>query len=881
MDRAQAIDQFQTLNHVRIARLSELFPVKNHAFLKILPLLLHTNSVALLGYTGEDTPAGIVDYQPANATIDAIKKLDHTFQYKRHSLHQYPIQGLYLINQNGILNFQADTQFELWLVYTEPLSETLIKQLQQKIITICEWAQSLGIKLNPRLLGHDSLINTLNAFELDRFYHSGLVLAGCVPSWWHTTPDEDVSQTFSIVDLRQVSASSMLDFGAISSIEAQTVFDITALDLDSAMNNGLEAGLTLVHLNHQLKQFPAIPWLSPNLKQAIYNGVTDPLLLDPNTLKLQIISTTSIEGEFLSLAQQSFYVLCEEHLSKTVSQSRYPWRRDFVAQQLSYWQWHTDLSQKLDQRYQSQYRQSLNEFEQIHEQIALLIHSLFAFAKQHKLHIQSRRIALEKKYKALFETLPDTVQCLPDPFLPIVPEQHLYLYRRHIDDDWYINDIALNTSKQSALYQHNSLIRVLAWAINNQLLASSTHLKVADQTYKITHRLVLELVQQLISSPLGNTHQQQLSTTITTEAEIQHVVLFINLEHQPVRKLSQQGLKLSSLQSDPLNYSNSKQSLVTKIESLIYSQQGQWHHFVHSGMSSPLKILSMILRWQPQQKTIPKASCWCPSEYYGKEIDDRIAGLFNEVATHYNSNPTNGEYLISIDNQLYKLQWQEGSCDYFPLSKNKSLFQYLAQAKLSFIATQVDQSLDSNGLLNMLLAQQTENVISVFLYKQNQYTTVYILNELGGLYRQHVTGLTETTLVSHFQWFFDTINISAEISTIQFFRLEHQQNSAWKISTISLNLLLKKEGYLPVIVEMTSADDNAPCVIHCGPKVFKGLANDNKLFKQVGELVLSLRKTNKPYPLYITQLSFEQNGPYTSHPYIIQKQRLEYLLNKM
>lgn len=79
---------------------------------------------------------------------------------------------------------------------------------------------------------------------------------------------------------------------------------------------------------------------------------------------------------------------------------------------------------------------------------------------------------------------------------------------------------------------------------------------------------------------------------------------------------------------------------------------------------------------------------------------------------------------------------------------------------------------------------------------------------------------------------------------------------------------------------MDSADDNAQCKICCGTEIFEGAANDKSIFDNVKNLVLRLRQTHQRYPLYITELSFRQENGLATNQYILQKQRLEQLLNQ-
>jgi len=65
------------------------------------------------------------------------------------------------------------------------------------------------------------------------------------------------------------------------------------------------------------------------------------------------------------------------------------------------------------------------------------------------------------------------------------------------------------------------------------------------------------------------------TSNLNRPAEIDSVLLFANLEHHTNSSLNQQGLELASLQADPLNYANSKQTLLASVEGLIYSSWGR------------------------------------------------------------------------------------------------------------------------------------------------------------------------------------------------------------------------------------------------------------------------------------------------------------------
>ena len=153
-----------------------------------------------------------------------------------------------------------------------------------------------------------------------------------------------------------------------------------------------------------------------------------------------------------------------------------------------------------------------------------------------------------------------------------------------------------------------------------------------------------------------------------------------------------------------------------------------------------------------------------------------------------------------------------------------------------------------------------------------------MIDELGNIINQQFEGLTESTLITHFYHFLSTIKLKNTISRLRFYRLNKMKDH-WTTNAIAIQTP-PTQGYLPVTIEMESADDNAHCKICCGAECFHGAANDKRLFDRVRDLVLRLRKSHQRYPLYITELTFNQEISLATNQYLLQKQRLEQLLNQ-
>ena len=601
--------------------------------------------------------------------------------------------------------------------------------------------------------------------------------------------------------------------------------------------------------------------------------------LDIKLLQLKEIEVSSISFESLDLVKQSFYVQAKERLSQKVSQPKYPWRRALINQLCQVWQWQNNTFRTLDSRHESHYKQCADEHIKTLDTFQQINNSLVSFAKEQSLKLPSNHLFIEKRLQQFSDKKVDTIEQLPTGLLPKRAEEHLFLHRFASDGDWKISNINLTSDSQIPLHQNTSLVHILAWAVNNQLLSNNSRIVVTDSTQAVTISTVKPLVQQLLDSPLIVVKKPSTKTFLQVP-ELEHVLLFANLEKQAMAKLDQQGLKLSSLQNDPLNYANRGESLIASIDGLICSSRGEWQTFNCSGTTAPLEMLTTLIPWWDAKHKTANVQCWCPSDTYGQIIRSRLESLYKDVNAHYRKNSTSGNYLLVIAKNLYQLQWQPGSYDYTPIPHAPDIYAALSKERQNFSASMVDPQLDSTRLLVALLSHQSNSQITLFLRSNNkQALSLYLLDDYGCLFLQQHSNVNEATLINQFYRFFDSVNKQKQDLKLQFFRAINTRQTEWKIEALPLPRSLEKIDYLPVIIIMDSPNDKASCTIKCGSKHFSGISNDPMLFKQVSDFLISLRKSSSRYPLYITELNFTQTSPTNTRDYIMQKQRLEKLLN--
>jgi adenylate cyclase class 1 len=423
------------------------------------------------------------------------------------------------------------------------------------------------------------------------------------------------------------------------------------------------------------------------------------------------------------------------------------------------------------------------------------------------------------------------------------------------------------------LYSHEHLLPVLGYAIANRLLSRSNWLSVNDQQQRMTTASVVELTEQLLKTGLADTDLHPDPQLLNEAESIRQVSLFANLE-QDATSLPQQSLQLSSKQNDPLNYSSFRQSLVLQIEGIVQSSYGLLYHFRFEGETAPLELLRYLVAWPANQDT--QCQSWCATPVFGQAIQQRLNTLVKQTVAFFLASKDAGHLLIDIAGKGYALQWRQGQIEYTERPSQKDIWPSLMSASEHFVAQQLDRYLDRDGLLNTLLSHQASDRISVFIYPEQHTIICYLLDEFGNLIRQQYQQMTETTLLGHLHLFLSEIRHRNQIPHLRFYRLQHSAKG-WQ--TTPLAAPPQTKGYLPIRLSMSTLAEDAACQVQCGKHHFSGQRNDPALFRKVHELVQSVRKQQKFYPVYLHSLLLDDGQYHPAAVYMQEKNRLEILFN--
>ena len=880
MDSFAAFERFEQLNGLRLERLIKLVDAQQQTFIALLPFVFHTNTEGLPAYIGRQTPAGIASYQPDKDTVTLARKICSSVRPHRRSLRSYPLVGLYLVNPHGLLAISRHLTFDLYLVCSNGLNQTQQQSLQQKLQAVSQWAASCDISLTTQLLVEGNVRHSLSTPSLDQFYLNALVLAGARPMWWLIAPESDPQTAVSTrAEQQKRNAPPLLDFGEIMQEPERTIIiqQLTEL-LANNLAYGLQKAFQLAYLYCKLNWPNETAWPSMLFKQHVYDGMSEPLNVDCNTLYLEQISTTPINDQWLLLARQSFYLQTNEDLSRSSNQPRFPWRHKFVKQLCEQWQWqHFDLA-LLGKRVTAHYAQCLAEHKATLAFFTEINRSLLTFSKQYHYPLPANHKLTTLSLEQFNDHQTNRINTLPKGLWTKTAEEKLHFYRFGLTKDWKVSLISLSEDSQMALYQHASLLNVITWAIANRLLTKSTRLMVADQPQTVTIKHLAYIVEQLLKSHVSTSLAINKVQLMAPE-KFEQVILFANIDHVAVSTMAQPGLELSSLHNDPLNYAKRGISLVNSIDGLIYSSRGYWYHFRYTGKTAVLDgLMHLMPWWQTNPVTELKQSYFCPSERYGTLISERIQEVYQQVQQHFTAYES-ADFLIAIADNYYRLTWQPGHYDLTTIQNADTTSNLLTLAKPQAMVRSLDPMLDPTGLYSAILKHQQPSQVSIFISNNGPSQSIHILDDYGCIFSQPDSYLNENTLLTQLDRFFTALKKSYTTIAIAYLRLTATATNNWQATPLTAPQLPDDHHYLPVRITMDKPEPNVYCTITCGPKQFSGRITNNALFSEVATFLQNLRQSTKPYPLYITEITFNDAPHATVRDYIEQKQRLESLLN--
>ena len=189
--------RFYSLNRKRLQRTKESLRIKQQDFLDVLPFLFQLNHPSLPGFVSTEIVAGISDYSPGLAELEAAKRIANGFKYRRRMQYEYDLYSIFLMGSSGTIAHSTKSDFDVWVCHRPGMAKEQLLGLREKCTAIEKWANELNLEVHFFLMDAESFRqgNVLDLTSessgtaqhhllLDEFYRTGLLMAGRFPLWW-------------------------------------------------------------------------------------------------------------------------------------------------------------------------------------------------------------------------------------------------------------------------------------------------------------------------------------------------------------------------------------------------------------------------------------------------------------------------------------------------------------------------------------------------------------------------------------------------------------------------------------------------------------------------------------------------------------------------
>lgn len=381
-------ERFLALHKIRIERIRGELRHTQQIVIELIPLLFHINHPLLPGFINSDTPAGLPDYAPDRDTILAAKSLCRSFAPERKAHRRFNILGLYLMGSIGSIGHTSGSDFDIWLCHDPRLAPDEVEALRQKAARLETWAAELALEVHFFLvnvetfrtgkrdsLSHESSGSSEPHLLLEEFYRTAVMLAGRPPLWWFIPPSEEENYRAyadMLIDKRFVDASGYLDFGGLEALPDGEFFGAAHWQLYKGIHSPYKSVLKLLLTESYAQEFPSIRWICQEIKQAVYDGTTEEMELDPYVLMYRRVERylrRREETNRLDLARRCFYFKTGQHLSRGGAGASERWQRQLLRKLVGEWDWSQARLFGLDSRQQW----SINE---VQEERNLLVREL-------------------------------------------------------------------------------------------------------------------------------------------------------------------------------------------------------------------------------------------------------------------------------------------------------------------------------------------------------------------------------------------------------------------------------------------------------------------------------------------------------------------------
>jgi len=738
--------------------------------LELLPFLLSVNHPKLPGHVFDYSLGKVTSYQTSEHSLVTIKQLFGTADWSLLSTES--IDGLYTIGSIGSVGQSRHSDWDIWVCFPHALPANEQQHLTDKCRSIEQWAAQIGAELHLFVVTQDQFLHGSQSsldqessgsaqhwLLLDEFYRSALTLAGKPIAWQQPkTPKAN---------------ENVVDFGEMPTPPAKEYFGAMLWQLYKGIDSPEKSLLKAILLESYFSDFPDTQLLSQQWKHLLlqHNFVDHYILL------LQRISqhlTQLNDDSRLTLVRECFYLKCAPGLSYLNQDMVLTYQQQQLQKLVTQWQFSSEKIAHLDRAG----RWSPVAVQQHHHRLVtalLASHQRLKVMAQHHqideaLYPQEMAILSRRLYSA-YQSSATKINQLPSKARLTQTDSALYI-RRAVSTQqepiWLLLNQAPVFGKDYQIHQDKILIKLLSWAAINNYCGVSTQVKLPADINHWSPKLrqALLTIHHHFSSGTKAT-----KNALVQAAQIEQVVIIINMREDSSRFFHGQPLIMNWLKSNVFSIGHKKYSLISSID-IVYRNSWQEHHAVEfNGDQCILEFLSYFLSLISSSSQAPSISSVCVGDSQQQLLSDKVLFLLKECLTIRKQSTKTGIKVkaMVVAGKLYGLFFHPDKVEFQEISHALELYRKLSDNPL----TQIPSHRRADSKIKQIITEYASTgYVQFFLEQQAQGIEVYVLDEQNNLSSYMQDDLNESELIKSIYRFYtftkDTQNLTQEKLEISF-----------------------------------------------------------------------------------------------------------------
>lgn len=752
----QVSNTFASICPQRIRHINKIFEQlkpESSQLAFLLPLLLSVNHPKLPGYIEGFESGSIINYQPTPQALTLIKQFFNAQIESTHLSKKVSFIGLYTIGSLGSLGQSAASDWDVWLCLNSDIDHAEQQLIEKKCAAIEKWGNQIGAELHLFLVKENQFRDGITAgFDkessgsaqhwllLDEFYRSAIRLAGKPIRWY--LPQEHKS-----VD--------SLDFGYPNTVPAQEYFGAMMWQLYKGIDSPEKSLLKALLLESYFNDYPHTQLLSVSYQELLQSSeFTDHYYLLFQRISNHLVSLN--DHKRLALVRDCFYLKCSPNLSYIKQGSSLNYQQQKLQNITKLWGFSDAHIKHLDK----QARWSPVDNQQHHQAlVAALLESyrlMKKMAQHHNidetLYPQELTVLSRKLYSA-YQQSSTKINRLP--LVKSVKHTNNSLYLRRIENThndlkWALLNTPPKLDKNHLIHQDTKIINLLTWAVINQLVNSTTEIKLPNELARYNSKI--NLASKHIATHFTG-RQQATKKALVRSSQIEQVSIIINMLDDATVSFNGQTNMMDWLMSNIFSIGRHKHSLVSNID-LIYRNSWNEHHAISfKGNTAILELLSHLFTLIRSSNSAPTMNIISISQHHKKLLCDHVEFLINECFIIIQKSNKTGIQVKSlvVAGKLYGLFFHPEKVEFKAISNAVELYKILSQTAL----TQLPNKQPTTSKIKRLIYEHASiNHIQFFLEPSNDGIQVYILDEHNNLSNYWQDEQNELDLLSEIYRFY-------------------------------------------------------------------------------------------------------------------------------